>query len=97
MLTAEGSMEVAVPQTRDTFELFESSWLRAVGTRSRRLLELIPALYVKGIRRAGRADPIVTSRQRWSKRSASSRPAAASSAGRAIACGRTLPAGRSVI
>jgi len=46
---AEGSLELAVPQVRDTLEPFESLWLRAIGTRSKRLLELIPALYVKGM------------------------------------------------
>jgi len=46
---AEGSIELAVPQVRDTLEPFESRWLRAIGTRSKRLLELIPALYVKGM------------------------------------------------
>jgi len=47
--TAEGSIELAVPQVRDALEPFESLWLRAIGTRSKRLLELIPALYVKGM------------------------------------------------
>jgi putative transposase len=47
--TAEGSIELAVPQVRETLEPFESLWLRAIGKRSKRLLELIPALYVKGM------------------------------------------------
>jgi len=47
--TGEGTIELAVPQVRDTLEPFESLWLRAIGKRSKRLLELIPALYVKGM------------------------------------------------
>lgn len=47
--TAEGSIELRVPQVRDSLEPFESVWLRAIGKRSKRLLELIPLLYVKGM------------------------------------------------
>jgi putative transposase len=46
---AEGSIELAVPQVRDTVEPFESAWLRAIGQRSQRLRQLIPMLYVKGM------------------------------------------------
>lgn len=45
----EGTIELAVPQLRDTLESFESVWLAAIGKRSARLLELIPMLYVKGM------------------------------------------------
>ena len=47
--TAEGTIEVQVPQIRESLEPFESQWLRAIGKRSRRLLELVPMLYVKGM------------------------------------------------
>jgi putative transposase len=47
--TAEGSVTLQVPQLRETLEPFESVWLQAIGTRSQRLVELIPALYVKGM------------------------------------------------
>ncbi|MDI6775078.1 MAG: transposase [Verrucomicrobiota bacterium] len=46
---AEGSIELAVPQVRDTIEPFESVWLTAIGTRSQRLRRLIPMLCVKGM------------------------------------------------
>ena len=46
---AEGSIELAVPQIRDTVEPFESVWLTAIGKRSQRLRQLIPMLYVKGM------------------------------------------------
>lgn len=45
----EGTIELAVPQLRDTLAPFESVWLKAIGTRSKRLLEMIPMLYVKGM------------------------------------------------
>lgn len=45
----EGSIELQVPQVRDTLEPFESTWLAAIGRRSSRLLELVPMLYVKGM------------------------------------------------
>jgi len=47
--TAEGTIAVEVPQLRESVEPFESVWLRAIGKRSRRLLELVPTLYVKGM------------------------------------------------
>jgi transposase-like protein len=46
---AEGTIELQVPQLRDKLEPFESIWLRAIGKRSARLLEMIPMLYVKGM------------------------------------------------
>jgi putative transposase len=46
---AEGSIELQVPQLRNTLEPFESAWLAAIGKRSSRLLELMPMLYVKGM------------------------------------------------
>lgn len=46
---AEGSIELAVPQLRETVAPFESVWLNAIGRRSKRLMELIPLLYVKGM------------------------------------------------
>lgn len=47
--TAEGSLTLQVPQVRESLEPFESLWLRAIGKRSQRLLDLVPALYVKGM------------------------------------------------
>lgn len=46
---AEGTIELQVPQLRETLEPFESIWLQAIGTRSSRLLQMIPMLYVKGM------------------------------------------------
>src|SRR3989442_15673883 len=46
---AEGTIELKIPQVRDGLEPFESVWLQAIGRRSKRLLELIPMLYVKGM------------------------------------------------
>lgn len=46
---AEGTIKLQVPQVRDHLEPFESIWLSAIGKRSKRLLELIPMLYVKGM------------------------------------------------
>jgi putative transposase len=46
---AEGSIELQVPQVRDTLVPFESAWLASIGKRSSRLLELVPMLYVKGM------------------------------------------------
>jgi transposase-like protein len=46
---AEGTIELKVPQIRENLEPFESVWLRAIGKRSQRLLELVPLLYVKGM------------------------------------------------
>ena len=45
--TAEGTVELQVPQVRENLEPFESMWLRAIGKRSKRLLELVPMRYVK--------------------------------------------------
>ena len=47
--TAEGTFVLQAPQIRDCLENFESSWLKAIGRRSERLLQLIPMLYVKGM------------------------------------------------
>ena len=47
--TAEGSIELKVPQVRETLEPFESVWLESIGKRSKKLLELVPAMYVKGM------------------------------------------------
>jgi len=46
---AEGSIELQVPQIRDRIEPFESLWLQAIDKRSKRLMELVPMLYVKGM------------------------------------------------
>ena len=46
---AEGSIKLEVPQLRDTATPFESGWLNAIQRRSKRLMELIPMLYVKGM------------------------------------------------
>ena len=45
---AEGTIVVEVSQIRESLEPFESLWRRAIGKRSKRLLELVPMLYVKG-------------------------------------------------
>jgi len=47
--TAEGTVELQAPQIREPLEPFESVWLRAIGKRSKRLLELVPLMYVKGM------------------------------------------------
>lgn len=47
--TAEGTVELEVPQLRENLEPFESVWLRSIGKRSKRLYELMPMLYVKGM------------------------------------------------
>lgn len=57
--TAEGTIEVQVPQIRESLEPFESVWLRAIGKRSRRLLELVPMLYVKGMSQRDIEDALV--------------------------------------
>ena len=57
--TAEGSIELHVPQVRDALEPFESVWLRAIGKRSSRLLELVPMLYVKGMSQRDIEDALV--------------------------------------
>lgn len=45
---ADGTIELQVPQLRETLQPFESIWLRAIGARSLRLLQMIPMRYVKG-------------------------------------------------
>ena len=47
--TAEGTIVLEVPQIRESLERFESLWLQAIGKRSKRLVELVPMLYVKGM------------------------------------------------
>ena len=42
--TAEGTIVVEVPQIRESLEAFESVWLRAIGKRSKRLLELVAGI-----------------------------------------------------
>jgi transposase-like protein len=56
---AEGTIELKVPQVRDQLEPFESIWLQAIGKRSRRLMELIPMLYVKGMSQRDIEDALV--------------------------------------
>jgi transposase-like protein len=58
---AEGSIELQVPQLRDTLEPFESVWLTAIGKRSSRLLELVPMLYVKGMSQRDIEEALVES------------------------------------
>lgn len=43
------SLTLQVPQIRESLEPFESVWLRVIGSRSERLMELVPLLYVKGM------------------------------------------------
>jgi putative transposase len=57
--TAEGTVELRVPQVRESLEPFESVWLEAIGKRSRRLLELVPMLYVKGMSQRDIEDALV--------------------------------------
>lgn len=57
--TAEGSLTLQVPQLRETLEPFESVWLQAIGTRSQRLVDLIPTLYVKGMSQRDIEDALV--------------------------------------
>jgi transposase-like protein len=47
--TGEGTLELKMPQVRDTLESFESIWLKTLVSRSDKLLALIPQLYVKGL------------------------------------------------
>jgi putative transposase len=56
---AEGTIELQVPQVRDHLEPFESIWLQAIGKRSRRLVELIPMLYVKGMSQRDIEDALI--------------------------------------
>ncbi len=57
--TAEGTVKLQVPQLRDNLEPFESMWLRAIGKRSKRLLELVPMLYVKGMSQRDIEDALI--------------------------------------
>jgi len=56
---AEGSIELQIPQVRESLEPFESVWLRAIGRRSQRLLELVPMMYVKGMSQRDIEDALV--------------------------------------
>jgi putative transposase len=47
--TGEGTLTLQVAQLRDTLESFDSLWLRAIVSRTEKLLALIPQLYVKGL------------------------------------------------
>jgi len=58
--TAEGSIELQMPQLRGTLEPFESVWLNAIRKRSGRLQELIPMLYVKGMSQRDIEDALTT-------------------------------------
>jgi len=55
----EGTIELQVPQLRETLEPFESMWLQAIAKRSRKLLELIPMLYVKGMSHRDIEDALI--------------------------------------
>jgi transposase-like protein len=57
--TAEGTVELQVPQLRENLEPFESMWLKAIGKRSKRLLELVPMLYVKGMSQRDIEDALI--------------------------------------
>lgn len=45
----EGTIELQAPQIRGSIQPFESLWLQAIDKRSKRLMELVPMLYVKGM------------------------------------------------
>ena len=47
--TAEGTLQLKVPQVRESVEPFESLWLKSLVRRSDKLAGLIPQLYVKGL------------------------------------------------
>jgi transposase-like protein len=47
--TGEGTLQLRMPQVRDTLEGFESLWLKTLVGRSDKLAALIPQLYVKGL------------------------------------------------
>ena len=47
--SAEGPLNLKMPQVRNTIEAFESVWLQALVRRSDKLAALIPQLYVKGL------------------------------------------------
>jgi transposase-like protein len=57
--TAEGTVKLHVPQLRENLEPFESMWLKAIGKRSKRLLELVPMLYVKGMSQRDIEDALI--------------------------------------
>ncbi len=57
--TAEGSIQLQVPQVRGSLEPFESRWLAAIGKRSSRLLELVPLMYVKGMSQRDIEDALI--------------------------------------
>lgn len=57
---AEGSVALEIPQLRGTVAPFESAWLNAIQRRSKRLLELIPMLYVKGMSQRDIEDALST-------------------------------------
>ncbi len=47
--TAEGPIQLKMPQVRNTIDAFESVWLQSLVRRSDKLAALIPQLYVKGM------------------------------------------------
>ena len=47
--SAEGPLNLKMPQVRNTIEAFESVWLQTLVRRSDKLAALIPQLYVKGL------------------------------------------------
>jgi transposase-like protein len=57
--TGEGTIEVHAPQVRGNLEPFESVWLRSIGKRSKRLMELVPMMYVKGMSQRDIEDALV--------------------------------------
>ena len=46
--TAEETIRLKVSRIRESLELFESVWVRAIGKRFKQLVELVPMLYVEG-------------------------------------------------
>lgn len=56
---SEGTIDLYVPQIRNNLEPFESVWLQAIGKRSKRLLELVPMLYVKGMSQRDIEDALI--------------------------------------
>jgi transposase-like protein len=62
---AEGSIELQIPQVREALEPFESVWLRAIGRRSQRLMELVPMMYVKGMSQRDIEDALVEALGPW--------------------------------
>ncbi|MDI6808294.1 MAG: transposase, partial [Candidatus Eisenbacteria bacterium] len=57
--TAEGTVRLQVPQVRENLEPFESMWLQTIGKRSKRLMELVPMLYVKGMSQRDIEDALI--------------------------------------